>query len=143
MRTSRNPAAAASSTAVSTAAIGLSSWRSATLAARNNFFARRTSTGLNLSFAPDATPYTDAEGVAAALREAGAPVEVQVLDYRTGTADRAVAEGFLQRCAFDDTVTLDQMEDSEVLGAYLAGCRGPDGTYEFTHEAHLITWQQP
>jgi SAM-dependent methyltransferase len=95
------------------------------------------------SFAPDATPYTDAEGVAAALRDAGAPVEVHVLDYRTGTSDRAVAEGFLQRCAFDDGVSLEQMEASEVLGAYLTGCRGPDGAYEFTHEAHLITWQQP
>jgi SAM-dependent methyltransferase len=95
------------------------------------------------SFAPDATPYTDAEGVAAALREAGAPVEVQVLHYRTGTSDRAVAEGFLQRCAFDDVVSLDQMENSEALGDYLAGCRGPTGAYEFQHEAHLMTWQQP
>lgn len=95
------------------------------------------------SFAPDATPYTDAEGVAAALRSAGAPVEVQVIHYRTGTADRAVAEGFLQRCAFDDAVSLDQMEASDVLGAYLAGCRTSDGAYEFEHEAHLITWTQP
>ncbi|MDZ4266997.1 MAG: class I SAM-dependent methyltransferase [Mycobacterium sp.] len=95
------------------------------------------------SFAPDATPYTDAESVASALGAAGAPVEVQVLHYRTGTSDRAVAEGFLQRCAFDDAVSLDQMEASEVLGEYLAGCRGPDGGYEFQHEAHLITWEQP
>ena len=29
------------------------------------------------------------------------------------------------------------------LGAYLAGCRSPDGAYDFQHEAHLITWQQP
>jgi SAM-dependent methyltransferase len=94
------------------------------------------------SFAPDATPYTDAEGVAAALRAAGAPIEVQVLPYRTGTADRATAEGFLQRCAFDDAVSLEQMETSDELGAYLAGCRGADGVYEFHHEAHLITWQQ-
>ena len=95
------------------------------------------------SFAPDATPYTDAEGVASALRAAGAPVEVQTLHYRTGTSDRAVAEGFLQRCAFDDAVSLEQMEASEALGAYLAGCRSPDGAYDFQHEAHLITWQQP
>ena len=30
-----------------------------------------------------------------------------VITYTTGTADRAVAEGFLQRCAFDDTTSLD------------------------------------
>ena len=95
------------------------------------------------SFAPEATPYTDAEGVADALRTAGAAVDVQVLPYRTGTSDRAVAEGFLQRCAFDDSVSLEQMESSEVLGGYLARCRDPHGAYEFQHEAHLITWQQP
>ena len=36
-----------------------------------------------------------------------------------------------------------QMEASDALGDYLAGCRGPDGAYEFQHEAHLITWEQP
>lgn len=95
------------------------------------------------TFAADATPYTAAEGVAFALRAAGAPVEVQVLHYRTGTDDRAVVEGFLQRCAFDDTVSLEEMEEREPLAEYLAGCRGSDGTYEFQHEAHLITWEQP
>jgi hypothetical protein len=94
------------------------------------------------SFAPDAAPYTDAEGVAYALRAAGAPVEVQELHYRTGTADRGVAEGFLQRCAFDDTVSLEQMEASAELGAYLAHCRTADGAYTFAHTAHLITWEQ-
>ncbi len=95
------------------------------------------------AFAPDATPYTDAEGVAEALRAAGARVAVQVIPYRTGTADRAVVEGFLQRCAFDDTVTLDQMEAREPLAGYLAGCRAADGSYTFAHEAHLITWEAP
>ena len=94
------------------------------------------------SFAPDATPYTDAEGVADALRAAGAPIEVKVLQYRTGTSNRTVAEGFLQRCAFDDSVSLEQMEGSAALGDYLAGCRDADGAYEFEHEAHLITWEQ-
>ncbi|MDP9168160.1 MAG: class I SAM-dependent methyltransferase, partial [Actinomycetota bacterium] len=95
------------------------------------------------SFAPEATPYTDAEGVAEALRAAGAPIEVQVLHYRTGTSDRKVVEGFLQRCAFDDAVSLDQMEASGAVGAYLADCRDADGAYEFDHKAHVITWQQP
>ena len=94
------------------------------------------------AFAPSVAPYTDAEGVADALRAVGADVDVQVLHYRTGSADRAVVEGFLQRCAFDDTVSLEQMEAGEPLAAYLAGCRGDDGTYEFRHEVHLITWEQ-
>ena len=92
------------------------------------------------TYAPGVTPYTDAEGVAAALRAAGADVEVQVLPYRTASTDRAVVEGFLQRCAFDDTVPLERMEADGPLADYLAGCRGPDGGWTFTHEAHLITW---
>jgi len=83
-----------------------------------------------------------AEGVAAALRAAGANIGVQVLRYRTRSADRAVVEGFLQRCAFDDTVSLDEMEVREPLAAYLAGLRAADGSYEFRHEVHLMTWEQ-
>jgi SAM-dependent methyltransferase len=93
------------------------------------------------SFAPDATPYTDAEGVAAALRACGVEPTVTPLHYTTGTADRSVVEGFLQRCAFDDTVPLERMESEGPLAAYLARCRGSDGGYAFVHEAHLMTWE--
>jgi SAM-dependent methyltransferase len=86
----------------------------------------------------DRTPYTTAEQVADALRAAGADVRTQVVTYTTGTADRAVAEGFLQRCAFDDTVSLDQMEAAPVLGDYLAGCRDDSGAYSFNHEVMLL-----
>jgi SAM-dependent methyltransferase len=94
------------------------------------------------AFAPDVAPYTHAEGVAAALRSAGADITVQVLRYRTGSSDRAVVEGFLQRCAFDDTVSLEQLETREPVAAYLSGCQATDGSYEFRHEVHLITWEQ-
>lgn len=94
------------------------------------------------TYAPDVAPYTDAEGVAAALA-AVAEVSVQVLPYRTGSDDRAVVEGFLQRCAFDDTVPLERMEAQGPLAAYLADCRDERGHYTFTHEAHLMTWENP
>ncbi|MGH3782891.1 MAG: class I SAM-dependent methyltransferase [Pseudonocardiaceae bacterium] len=93
------------------------------------------------TYAPDVAPYTDAEAVAAALTAAGADVAVARLRYRTGSADRAVIEGFLQRCAFDDTVSLAQMESAGPLAGYLAGCRAADGSYLFEHEAHLMTWE--
>ena len=86
----------------------------------------------------EATPYTTAEQVRDALVAAGADVRDQRLTYRTGTADRSIAEGFLQRCAFDDSVTLDQMEAAPVLGDYLASCRDTEGTYTFSHEAALL-----
>ncbi len=92
-------------------------------------------------YAPGATPYTDAEAVAAALTAAGVDVTVQRLLYRTGSTDRTVVEGFLQRCAFDDTVSLARMESDGPVGDYLARCRTPDGSYHFEHEAHLMTWE--
>lgn len=94
------------------------------------------------TYAPEVMPYTSAEAVAAALRAAGVDVDIQRLHYRTGSADRGVIEGFLQRCAFDDTVSLSQMESREPLGEYLAGCRAPESSYAFEHEAHLMTWEQ-
>lgn len=90
---------------------------------------------------PDVTPYTDAEGVADALRAAGVEPQVVPIHYTTGSADRAVVEGFLQRCAFDDTVPLEAMEADGPLGEYLAGCRDASGAYTFTHETHLMTWE--
>ncbi len=93
------------------------------------------------TYAPDVAPYTDAEAVADALTAAGADVAVTRLHYRTGSADRAVIGGFLQRCAFDDTVPLAQMESAGPLAEYLAGCRAADGSYTFEHEAHLMTWE--
>jgi len=85
-----------------------------------------------------ATPYTCAEQVRDALRGAGAVVREQRITYSTGTADRSVAEGFLQRCAFDDTISLTDMEAAPVLGDYLASCRQGDGSYRFEHEVALL-----
>ena len=85
----------------------------------------------------DATPYTSAEQVREALETAGAEVRTELVTYRSGTDDRATAEGFLQRCAFDDSVTLEQMQEAPVLGDYLAGCR--DGEHwSFSHEVALL-----
>lgn len=86
----------------------------------------------------EATPYTTAEQVRDALVRAGADVRDQRVAYRTGTDDRAVVEGFLQRCAFDDSVSLEQMEAAPVLGDYLASCRDASGSYTFSHEAALL-----
>jgi SAM-dependent methyltransferase len=85
-----------------------------------------------------ATPYSTAEQVRDGLTAAGAEVREQRITYTTGTSDRSVAEGFLQRCAFDDSLTLDQMEAAPVLGEYLAGCRDEAGAYVFQHEVSLL-----
>ncbi|OZC95444.1 hypothetical protein CH275_27095 [Rhodococcus sp. 06-235-1A] len=86
----------------------------------------------------EATPYTTAEQVRDALIRAGADVRDQRVSYTTSTSDRVVAEGFLQRCAFDDSVSLEEMEAAPVLGDYLASCRDASGSYTFSHEAALL-----
>lgn len=86
----------------------------------------------------EATPYSTAEQVRDALVRAGAEVRDQRVTYRTGSEDRGVVEGFLQRCAFDDSVSLTQMEAAPVLGDYLASCRDGSGCFTFAHEVSLL-----
>jgi SAM-dependent methyltransferase len=88
----------------------------------------------------EATPFTSADEVVAELRALRVDPRVELLRYATGTADRAVAEGFLQRCLFDDTLSLAAMEAGGPLGDYLAGCRDAAGAYSFRHEVALVTW---
>jgi SAM-dependent methyltransferase len=98
------------------------------------------------SHAPGATPYTSAEEVGSALRAQGAEPSVRAIAYETGTADAQTAELFLQRCLFDDTLSLARMcapgPHGDELAEYLAGCRDGD-RWTFAHEVHLITWTPP
>ncbi len=98
------------------------------------------------SHAPRATPYTCAEDVGAALRALGVEASVHVIAYETGTSDPDTAELFLQRCLFDDTLSLGRMcapgPHGDQLAAYLAACRAGD-SWTFAHEVHLITWTSP
>lgn len=91
------------------------------------------------AFAPGTTPFTSAEQVTDALRACGADPSSTTIRYTVGTDDRAVLEGFLQRCAFDDTVDLATMEATDPVAGYLAGCRDGDG-HRFTQEVRVITW---
>ncbi len=92
------------------------------------------------TFAPDAVPFTSAAQVREALAAAGVTPSVTTLRYDVGHTDRAVVEGFLQRCVFDDSVPLERMEAEGAVGAYLSGCREDDG-YRFSQVVDLITWE--
>lgn len=93
---------------------------------------------------PEATPYAAADRIVALLRAAGAEPVVDTVTYTTTTDNPVVAEGFLQRCLFDDTLTLSQMTTSGPHGSalvdYLDTCR-QDNVWTFDHEVALITWQ--
>jgi len=80
------------------------------------------------------TPYSDGTQVETALKNLGMQVRTRVLEYTTVVpADRPqLLESYLQRCAFDDTFSLDEMLQREPLGSYLASCRDQDsGEYRF------------
>ncbi len=87
----------------------------------------------------DETPYAAAEDVIAALTTLGVDHEVAEISYANGTAIEArdIVEGYLQRCVFDDGVSLAEMEAS-TLGPYLRECSS-DGSWQFPQRVALIS----
>ncbi len=86
------------------------------------------------------TPYSDGAQVEAALRDLRMLVRTRQLDYTTVVpAERwDLLESYLQRCAFDDTVGLDEMSRREPLASYLAACHDPaSGEYRFPQRVGL------
>ena len=80
------------------------------------------------------TPYSDGAQVEAALKNLGMQVRTRVLEYTTVVpAGRPeLLESYLQRCAFDDTLSLDEMLQRQPLAGYLTSCRDLDsGDYRF------------
>jgi len=85
-------------------------------------------------------PYTSAEAILETLQDIGARVNVRYVSYENGAPDtqRAAVEGYLQRCLFDDTISLEDMLENPVTGAYLNRCF--DGTaWRFSQTVALIT----
>ena len=83
--------------------------------------------------------YSSAEQVQAALEAHGASVETREIAYENGVPEdaRAQVEGFLQRCAFDDRYSLDQMRAREPLASYLAPCLS-DRHWRFAQRVQLM-----
>ncbi len=105
-----------------------------------------------------AEPYSTGEQVIAAL-QTGSGNETLVywpIDYE-GTlelADRQTVERYLQRCLFDDTLSLNAMLEHEQLGSYLRECMDePASLWRFPQQVWLIffgdlgtqasQWRQP
>ena len=88
----------------------------------------------------EGTPFSAAEDVAAALKSLGFELQSRTLTYDTviDDKDRASLELYLQRCAFDDSVGLDQMRVGS-LGAYLDAAHR-DGAYRFAQSVDVIVF---
>jgi SAM-dependent methyltransferase len=80
------------------------------------------------------TPYSDGAQVEAALRRLGVSVRSRQLNYTTvvSAGREELLESYLQRCAFDDSVSLEKMLSTEPLATYLASCYQQD-----SHEYHF------
>jgi len=85
-------------------------------------------------------PYTSSADLIAALERLGVPFEAEEITYQNGAPDseRAAVEGYLQRCVFDDTVSLDALLENPVTGAYLSG-KLVQGEWRFDQSVTLIT----
>ena len=87
------------------------------------------------------TPYSDGGQVEAALRELGMAVRRRDIEYTTivPASQPQLLESYLQRCAFDDTVSFDTMQEHEPLSGYLRDCFDPaSGEYQFRQRVGLI-----
>lgn len=89
--------------------------------------------------AEDAVPYISAEDLAAALRDSGADVTVTEVRYESvaGPDDAAAVEGYLQRCVFDDSVSLAEMQARAPMAKWLQAARAADG-WRFPQLVHLM-----
>ncbi|MEM6862557.1 MAG: class I SAM-dependent methyltransferase [Myxococcota bacterium] len=84
------------------------------------------------------TPFSTAEDLLAAFDRLGVEVQVSDIEYVGRTERREVAEGFLQRCLFDETVSLAQMEADPALSQVLQTARGDDSAFCFPQQVALI-----
>jgi SAM-dependent methyltransferase len=89
----------------------------------------------------EGTMYTAAEDLADGLRAGGVePRTVRLsYDHAIDLDDEAIVEGYLQRCAFDDSVSLAEMLDTPHLGPYLRACRvAEDGVWRFHQDVDVL-----
>ncbi len=91
---------------------------------------------------PDSAPYVCAEDITDTLSRMGASFTARDITYENGAPDdqRAAVEGYLQRCLFDDTLTLDDMLSNTVTGPYLSACHGSNA-WRFAQRVTMISIQ--
>ena len=85
------------------------------------------------------TPFTSSEQILSILNKMGLTPEVQEISYintAPQTSERTV-ERYLQRCLFDDEISLKEMLANRVTGPYLEECL-KDGIWRFKQNVSLI-----
>ncbi|MEM9385486.1 MAG: class I SAM-dependent methyltransferase [Pseudomonadota bacterium] len=87
----------------------------------------------------DRVPYSTAEQILASLDRLGAAYRTEQIRYTNGVdhGGHERVEGYLQRCVFDDQVSLEQMLEAEPLATYLRACQRDD-QWRFEQHVTLI-----
>ena len=83
--------------------------------------------------------YTTSEDIMAALDKLGIKYEERTLKYenKAESNDRLIVEAYLQRCIFDDTITLEDLENNTQTRDYILQCKDQNG-WSFNQEVSLI-----
>jgi SAM-dependent methyltransferase len=87
------------------------------------------------------TRFSAAEDVDEAAGNVGFERQSRTLNYETAIDenDHQALESYLQRCAFDDSVSLDQMMNSGSLGQYLTNAKSK-GAYRFQQSVNVVVF---
>ena len=84
--------------------------------------------------------YISAEDILKQLSEIGVKTRVKYLNYTNGTSKRNtnLVESYLQRCVFDDTISMEQMLAHDITGKYLKNCLVNKTNWIFPQKVMLI-----
>ena len=84
-------------------------------------------------------PYSSAEQIIQTLEDMGVSHKVKKITYENSVSENQLSqvEGYLQRCIFDDTISLDEMRNNSMTGPYLDGCI-KNGQWCFKQQVMLI-----
>tara|TARA_A100001015_G_scaffold269259_1_gene320801 strand:+ start:6472 stop:7356 length:885 start_codon:yes stop_codon:yes gene_type:complete len=89
----------------------------------------------------DLPRFVCAEDILSTLKELKVNTRSFSINYshRALPTELSKVEGYLQRCVFDDQISMDKMLENEYTGKYLKDdCKANDGSWVFTQEVILI-----
>lgn len=112
-------------------------------ASRESHYLRFHDLYLNSSASADAEPYCSGEQVIAVLTAQVDPAHLSswTINYegRCDLQDRDTVQGYLQRCLFDNSISLEHMLDDRKLGPYLRSCMDVgEGLWRFSQKVCVI-----
>jgi ubiquinone/menaquinone biosynthesis C-methylase UbiE len=88
--------------------------------------------------------YTSSEQIITMLEKIGVALEIKEISYinMAPKSKEGMVEKYLQRCLFDDTISLKDMLSNPVTGPYLEKCR-KNGMWNFAQSVSLIFIADP